>query len=62
MMIEPSSAVSMAVLLHNKDLRPMMAKQKFDWNIGIVLTGGNISARRIIEELGTYWFRNGSRK
>lgn len=52
LMVEPSSAVSIATVLFNQKFREMLAAQKKVWNIGIVLTGGNTTVTRIIEEFG----------
>ncbi|KUJ16757.1 tryptophan synthase beta subunit-like PLP-dependent enzyme [Mollisia scopiformis] len=54
LVIEPSSAVSVALLLFNAEFRAMLAKQRKNWNIGIVLTGGNTTVSRITEELGDF--------
>lgn len=41
--IEPSAAVSLAVVLYNEEFRQLVAKEAGDegWNIGVVLSGGN---------------------
>jgi threonine dehydratase len=52
LMIEPSSAVSVATVMFNQGFRKKLAAQKRDWNIGIILTGGNTTVTRIIEEFG----------
>lgn len=50
LMVEPSSAVSVATVMFNQKFRKMLAAQKTEWNIGIILTGGNTTVARIIEE------------
>jgi threonine dehydratase len=52
MLVEPSSAVAVATVMFNKRFRKILAAQKREWNIGIVLTGGNTTVSRIVEELG----------
>ena len=52
MLVEPSSAVAVATVMFNKRFRSILAARKPEWNIGIVLTGGNTTVSRIIEELG----------
>jgi threonine dehydratase len=41
--VEPSAAVSLAVVLYNEDFRKMVeaAAGEDGWNIGVVLSGGN---------------------
>ena len=41
--VEPSAAVSLAVILYNEDFRKLVTQQAGDrgWNIGVVLSGGN---------------------
>jgi threonine dehydratase len=51
MIVEPSSAVAIATVLFNDAFRAMLAEQKKDWNIGIILTGGNTTVERIVFEL-----------
>ncbi|KAK5120444.1 hypothetical protein LTR85_006383 [Meristemomyces frigidus] len=48
--VEPSSAVSIALVLFNEGFRSMLAARKSHWNIGIVLTGGNTTVTRMLEE------------
>lgn len=49
-LIEPSSAVPLAVALYNEDFRSMVEKEAGDagWNLGIVFSGGNVE----LEALG----------
>ena len=49
--VEPSSAVPLAVVLFNEDFRRALAKVKRDWTMGIVVSGGNATVERIIEIL-----------
>lgn len=53
MLVEPSAAVSVALVLFNEEFRTMLAMRKSHWNVGIILTGGNTTVSRIIEELGS---------
>ena len=40
--VEPSAAVSLAVVLYNEEFRKMVEAASEDgWNIGVVLSGGN---------------------
>lgn len=52
LMIEPSSAVSVATVMFNQGFRKELAAQKRYWNIGIILTEGNTTVTRMIEEFG----------
>lgn len=52
LVIEPSSAVALALVLYNTDVRKMLARIQPSWNVGIILTGGNTTVGRIAEELG----------
>ena len=52
LMVEPSSAVSVATVMFNQRFRKILAGKKPEWNIGIILTGGNTTVTRIIEEFG----------
>jgi len=47
--IEPSAAVSLAVMLYNEDFRKLVEKEAGDagWNVGIVLSGGNTTLEAI---------------
>lgn len=47
--VEPSAAVSLAVVLYNEEFRKVVEKQagKKGWNIGIVLSGGNTTMEAI---------------
>lgn len=58
LIIEPSSAVAVAVVLFNPEFRVMLEKQKQNWNIGIVLTGGNTTVSRLTKELGNLELRS----
>jgi len=53
LVVEPSSAVSVALILFNEEFRTMLAERQSHWNVGIVLTGGNTTVSRIIEELSS---------
>ena len=50
MLIEPSSAVTLAVILFNKEFRSVLARRKAQWSIGIILTGGNTTVSKTAEE------------
>ena len=50
MLIEPSSATTLAVILFNKDFRSVLARRKAQWSIGIILTGGNTTVSKTAEE------------
>lgn len=52
MLVEPSSAVAVATVVFNERFRKILTARKPEWNIGIVLTGGNTTVSRIVEELG----------
>ena len=47
--VEPSAAVSLAVVLYNEDFRKMIenAAGEQGWNIGVVLSGGNTTVEAI---------------
>ncbi|KAG5782219.1 hypothetical protein H9Q73_004147 [Fusarium xylarioides] len=49
--IEPSAAVPLAVALYNEEFRTMVEKEAGEdgWDIGIVLSGGNISVDGLVE-------------
>ena len=49
MFVEPSAAVSLAVVLYNESFRQMVQREAGDngWNIGIVLSGGNTTMEAI---------------
>ncbi|KAI1123739.1 tryptophan synthase beta subunit-like PLP-dependent enzyme [Nemania abortiva] len=50
MVVEPSSAVPLAVALYNEDFRAMVEREAGEegWDVGIVVSGGNVS----LEALG----------
>jgi threonine dehydratase len=48
MIVEPSAAVTLAVLLFNKDCLRLLAERK-RWRIGVVISGGNISIDKLID-------------
>lgn len=54
-LIEPSSAVPVAVALHNEEFRREMGEcwrkkgASGEWNLGIVVSGGNTTVEKIIE-------------
>jgi threonine dehydratase len=50
LMLEPSSAVSVATVIFNRGFRQRLAASKRDWDIGVILTGGNTTVARIIQE------------
>ncbi|TQV93248.1 hypothetical protein V2A60_010318 [Cordyceps javanica] len=50
LLVEPTAALSLATVLCNKELRAMLASRKPHWNIGLILTGGNTTISRIVEE------------
>jgi threonine dehydratase len=45
LVIEPSAAVTLATVLYNEDFRAMVEKEAGPegWDIGLVLSGGNIA-------------------
>lgn len=49
--VEPSAAVSLAVVLFCEDFRKMVERESGDrgWNIGVVLSGGNTTMEAIAE-------------
>ena len=49
--VEPSAAVSLAVLLYNEDFRKMVEREGGEegWNVGVVLSGGNTTMEAIAE-------------
>ncbi len=52
LLVEPTSALALALILYNEEFRTMLAQRKSHWNIGLVLTGGNTTISRIVEEFG----------
>lgn len=44
LVVEPSSAVPLAVALYNEDFRSMVEKEAGEdgWDLGIVFSGGNV--------------------
>lgn len=56
--IEPSSAVPLAVALYNEDFRAMVEREAGGegWDLGIVFSGGNVS----LEALGKLFAEEGS--
>ncbi|CAG9976895.1 unnamed protein product [Clonostachys byssicola] len=52
--IEPSSAVPLAVVLYNEDFRRLIETQCGDstFNLGLVISGGNVELRRLAELVG----------
>lgn len=50
LVVEPSAVVPLAVVLFNEEFRSMVAKEGGEegWDIGIILSGGNVS----LEALG----------
>lgn len=55
-LIEPSSAVPVAVALYNEEFRREMEERRKEkggeWNLGIVVSGGNTTIEKIIELFG----------
>ncbi|KAL7273076.1 hypothetical protein RUND412_004086 [Rhizina undulata] len=53
--IEPSSAVPVAVALFNEEFRKEVERESEgrEWNIGIIVSGGNTTIEKIIELFGT---------
>lgn len=49
--VEPSAAVSLAVVLYNEDFRKMVEAAAGDdgWNIGVVLSGGNTTLEALAQ-------------
>lgn len=49
--VEPSAAVSLAVMLYNEDFRRLVEAEsgKEGWNVGIVLSGGNTTMEAIVK-------------
>jgi threonine dehydratase len=47
--VEPSAAVSLAVVLYNEEFRRLVEKEAGDegWNLGVVLSGGNTTMEAI---------------
>ncbi|KKZ61123.1 hypothetical protein EMCG_04268 [[Emmonsia] crescens] len=52
MMLEPSAAVPLAVILFNTCFQRYMSSRGGPLNIGVILSGGNISVERLFEVLG----------
>ncbi|VUC23983.1 unnamed protein product [Clonostachys rosea] len=52
--IEPSSAVPLAVVLHNEDFRRLIETQcdEGTFNLGLVISGGNVDVRKLAELVG----------
>ncbi|CAH0055697.1 unnamed protein product [Clonostachys solani] len=52
--IEPSSAVPLAVVLYNEDFRRLIETQCDDntFNLGLVISGGNVDVRKLAELVG----------
>ncbi|EFR04949.1 serine racemase [Nannizzia gypsea CBS 118893] len=50
-LVEPSAAVPLAALLFNKRLRSNLAQRDGPLNVGIILSGGNISVERLFSLL-----------
>lgn len=50
-LVEPSAAVPLAVVLFNEDFRAMVEREAGEagWDIGVVFSGGNISLERLSE-------------
>lgn len=48
--VEPSAVVGLAAVLYNEDFRALVEREAGDegWDLGVVLSGGNVS----LEELG----------
>ncbi|KAK2813253.1 hypothetical protein FQN49_008320 [Arthroderma sp. PD_2] len=49
--VEPSAAVPLASLLFNKRFRSYLGRRKGPLNVGIILSGGNISVERLLRLL-----------
>ncbi|VUC30995.1 unnamed protein product [Clonostachys rosea] len=51
LVVEPAAAVSLAVALYNEEFRQMVEKTAGEagWDIGIILSGGNIGTERMAE-------------
>lgn len=49
MIIEPSSAVPVAVALYNEDFRRVLEKESANtvFNLGLVVSGGNVDIRKL---------------
>lgn len=52
--VEPSSCVGLAALLHDEELREWIVKEQGEeiWDVGLVLTGGNTTIEAIIGMFG----------
>ena len=49
--VEPSAAVSLAVVLYNEEFRRLVEKEAGEegWNVGVVLSGGNTTMEALAE-------------
>ena len=47
--LEPASAVPLAVILFNKDFQAELAELKKEWTIGVILSGGNTTVNKVTQ-------------
>ena len=55
--VEPSAAVSLAVVLYNEEFRKMVQREAGErgWNVGVVLSGGNTTTDAIAKLFAAPW-------